>query len=198
MLNFGVFDSFLITKAIQDWGEFYRIHGKAIGSSFTWRTQPLELYSPLPKANHECKEKKQREKSNMKNSRGQQLLDTFRELHGVHFMHTIFHFEAWEVRNPTLQTVSELALKWRSYSHWKTITPSWRPISQLRNHKVLAAKLAFGCKMETFSLRNFVAHLACLRNPPECFQIFVTDSFRFFSSDICCLNPHSLLVIHQS
>ena len=57
---------FFITKAIQDWGEFYRFHGKANGSSFTRRIQALELYSPLPKANHECKEEKQREKSNMK------------------------------------------------------------------------------------------------------------------------------------
>ena len=50
----------------------------------------------------------------------------------------------------------------------------------LRNHKVLTMKLAFGYEMETFSLWNFAAHLACLRNPPECFQIFATDSFRFF------------------
>ena len=66
MLSFGVFDSFFITKEIQDWGEFYIILGKANGSSFTWRIQALELYSPLPKTNHECKEEKQREKSNMK------------------------------------------------------------------------------------------------------------------------------------
>ena len=44
MLSFGVFDSFLITKAIQDWGEFYRIHGKANGSSFTWWTQDLKWH----------------------------------------------------------------------------------------------------------------------------------------------------------
>ena len=47
-------------------------------------------------------------------------------------------------------------------------------------------------------LAKFHSHLACLRNPPECFQIFATDTFRFFSSDIWCLNPHFLLVIHQS
>ena len=151
MLSFGVFDSFFITKAIQDWGEFYRIHGKAIGSSFIWRTQALKLYSPLPKANHECKEGKQREKSNMRNSRGQQLLDTFRALFGVHFMHTICCFEAQEVRNLILQMVHKSELKRRSHSHWKPITPSWRPISQLRNHKVQTAKSAFGCKMETCS-----------------------------------------------
>ena len=43
-----------------------------------------------------------REKSNMKNSRGQKLLDTFRVLPGVHFMHTISRFESREVRSPTL------------------------------------------------------------------------------------------------
>ena len=34
-----------------------------------------------------------REESNMKNSRGWQLLDTFRVLPGVYFIHTIFFFE---------------------------------------------------------------------------------------------------------
>ena len=67
----------------------------------------------------------------------------------------------------------------------------------LRNHKVIATRSAFGCEMEAFSLQNFAAHLTCLRNPPECFQIFATETFRFFSSDICCLNPY-FLVIHQS
>ena len=42
-----------------------------------------------------------KEKSNMKNSRGQQLLDTFLVLPGVHFMHTISCFKAQEVRSPT-------------------------------------------------------------------------------------------------
>ena len=61
-----------------------------------------------------------------RNSRGQQLLDTFRVLSGVHFMHTICCFEALEVRSLTLQMVCELELKWRSYSHWKPIAPSWK------------------------------------------------------------------------
>ena len=52
-----------------------------------------------------------RQKSNMKNSRRQQVLDTFRVLPGVHFIHTISRFESWEVRSPTLQTVHELELK---------------------------------------------------------------------------------------
>ena len=35
------------------------------------------------------------EESNMKNSRGQQLLDIFQVLPGIHFMHTIGLFESW-------------------------------------------------------------------------------------------------------
>ena len=41
-------------------------------------------------------------------------------------MHSIFCFEAQEVKNPMLQTVCNLELKLRSYSHCKSITPSWR------------------------------------------------------------------------
>ena len=37
-----------------------------------------------------------------RNSRGQQLLDTFQVLSKVHFMHTICRFKYWEVRSPTL------------------------------------------------------------------------------------------------
>ncbi|KAL6311812.1 hypothetical protein AAG906_033327 [Vitis piasezkii] len=39
----------------------------------------------------------------------------FEALSGAQIVHTICHFEAWEVRNPILQTVSDLDLKRRSY-----------------------------------------------------------------------------------
>ena len=48
-------------------------------------------------------------------------------------MYTIFCFEAWEFRSPTLQTVCKLELKQRSYGHLKTIASSYAKISQLRN-----------------------------------------------------------------
>ena len=69
-----------------------------------------------------------KEKSTMKHSRGQSLSATFGALPGVQFMHIICRFEAREVSNPMLQTVCDSELKWRSYSHWKPITPSWRKI----------------------------------------------------------------------
>ena len=69
----------------------------------------------------------------------------------------------------------------------------------LRNQP-LAAKSAFGCEMisqPSCSSAKFRSHFVRLRNSPECFQIFATNVFCYFASDICCLNPNSLLVIHQ-
>ena len=40
-----LFDSFLITKAIWDWGELFGIHGKAMEISETWRTKALKSFS---------------------------------------------------------------------------------------------------------------------------------------------------------
>ena len=37
--------------------------------------------------------------------------DKFRGLCGVHYIHTIYRFEAWEVRSPTLQTVCKSEMK---------------------------------------------------------------------------------------
>ena len=45
--------------------------------------------------------------------------DKFGALSGVHFIHTIYRFEAREVRSPTLQTVCKSELKRKSYDHLK-------------------------------------------------------------------------------
>ena len=87
----------------------------------------MKLPNPLPKPNQECKEEKQIEESNI--NQGKHIQDTFRALTGVHFIHTIDLFEAWEVRSPTLQTVHELELKRRSYDHLKTTALSCGKIS---------------------------------------------------------------------
>ena len=47
----------------------------------------------------------------MGNSKGHQLKDKFRALYGVHCIHTIYRFEAWEVRSPTIQEVCKSELK---------------------------------------------------------------------------------------
>ena len=60
----------------------------------------------------------------MRNSKGQQLQGKFRALTGDHCLHDIYHFESWEFKIPTLQTVYNLELKRRSYGHLKAIAPS--------------------------------------------------------------------------
>ena len=45
--------------------------------------------------------------------------DIVRALSRLHCIHTIYRFEAWEVRSPTLQTVSKSELKRKSYGHCK-------------------------------------------------------------------------------
>ena len=37
--------------------------------------------------------------------------DKFRAIYGIHFIHTIYRFEAWEVMSPTLQTMCKSELK---------------------------------------------------------------------------------------
>ena len=61
--------AFLSPKQSKIEGELYVNHEKANGSSFIGRIQALELWSPFPKANQECKKEKQREESNIKKSK---------------------------------------------------------------------------------------------------------------------------------
>ena len=74
---------------------------------------------------------------------------------------------------------------------------------RLRNQPLATKSQGDGSEISLW-LRNGDLQLAkfsspsCMRNSPEYFQIFAIDFFRFFSSDICYLNPHSLFVIHQS
>ena len=51
------------------------------------------------------------------------FLRTFGALSEVHFLHAIYHFKAQEVKNPTLQTVYDLELKWGRYGLQKTTAP---------------------------------------------------------------------------
>ena len=64
-----------------------------------------------------------------------------------------------------------------------------------------AAKSTFGCEMisqPSCSSAKFRSHFVRLWNSPECFPIFATDILRYFSLDIWCLNPQTLLVTHLS
>nr|CAN71321.1 hypothetical protein VITISV_021051 [Vitis vinifera] len=99
------------------------------------KNQALELHIPLPKSFKVCKERsKEKRKNRVKENRGKLaavFFCTFGALPEVHFLHYIYHFKAQEVKNPMLQTVRDLELKRRSYSHCKQITPKCCEISLL-------------------------------------------------------------------
>ena len=69
--------------------------------------------------------------------------DIFGALSRVHFIHTIYRFEAREVKSPILQTVSKLELKRKSYGHCKKTEPSWAGISHT---SIQGAKIFAPCE----------------------------------------------------
>ena len=132
--------------------------------------EELKLWNPLlPWVNPECKEEKQREICD-EAFLMTVMSATFEALSEVQFMHSICCFEAQEVNNPMLQTVHNLELKRRSYSHCKSITLSWRKhfAKVLRNHFAAkgwfrsATKLAFSLRCSASKCCNsFISALNC-------------------------------------
>ena len=59
------------------------------------------------------------------------FLCTFGAISEVHFLHSIYHLKAQEVKNPMLQMARDSELKRRSYSHCKSITLKCCEISLL-------------------------------------------------------------------
>ena len=89
--------------------------------------QALELHSPLPKSFKVCKERTmEKRKAKWKNQRTAAVVFfcIFGVLPEVYFLHAIYHFKAQEVKNPTLQTVYDLELKWGRYGLRKTTASS--------------------------------------------------------------------------
>ena len=68
----------------------------------------------------ECKEEKQAKWRGKQRTAAAVFFRTFGALPEVHFLHAIYHFKAQEVKNPTLQTVYNLELKWGRYGLRKT------------------------------------------------------------------------------
>ena len=95
--------------------------------------------------------------------KGHQLQGKFGALPWVHFLHATYHFEAREVRSPTLQTVCNLELKQGSYGQLKATAQSWWWIS---HWYFLMRKFSHKhCLMRKFShwlslMRNFLHHLS--------------------------------------
>ena len=73
------------------------------------------------------------------------------------FSTCLYHFKAQEVKNPTLQTMYDLELKWGRYGLRKTTASSWRTNSHLMNLELQHAKLKpnlrkWFCNLQTWIL----------------------------------------------
>ena len=150
-----------------DGGATWTSYGKAFGSSNSWRTK---LWSSIAlfqiRSKYARKEQWRRGKQSKEKQGGNQrtasavFFGTFGALPEVHFLHAIYHFKAQEVKNPTLQTVYDLELKWGRYGLWKTTASSWGIISHDGNQ---------GAKFLSPKCGNF-AHLKprCEIGTPTC------------------------------
>ena len=98
-------------------------------SSNSWRPKLWSFIALcLSRSKYARNEHWRKEKQSEENRRqaAAVFLCTFGALPEVHFLHAIYHFKSQEVNNPMLQTVRNSELKRRSYSHFKSITLSWR------------------------------------------------------------------------
>ena len=114
------------------------------------------------------------------------FLRTFGALIEVHFLHAIYHFKAQEVKNPTLQTVYDLELKWGRYALRKTTAPGLCEIRTTPWNSHNTFSLCEACaKLAQHSHNIRTAHAWCEFSsvPPTPREIF---SFRYF-----CINFHS-------
>ena len=75
------------------------------------------------------KEEKQAKWREAKRTVAAVFFRTFGALPEVHFLHAIYHFKSLEVKNPTLQTVHDLELKWGRYGLRKPTAPAYAKIS---------------------------------------------------------------------
>ena len=141
-------------------GELCIIHGKANGSSFTWRIQALELCSPLLKPNQESKEEKQREESNMKKFK--------RRAAAGHISSTswsLFHayyMSFWSFGSQESNTLNGTQIRAKMKKLW----PLEDNCTKLKNNFVSCEITNSTCEMDTFNLRNFRKSCFNLGNPP--------------------------------
>ena len=158
-----------MTKAIRDWGELFGIHGKAMESLETWRTEALKSFAISKSRMQGGEAKRNLTWSILDDSRVSHFWSTSWSPNYACYMSL-----AQEVNNPMLQTICDSELKWKSYSHWKPITPSWRKI--LHGYEMLS----FCCEISQPSYTHSCGVL--LKLPDICDWHFEIFCFRYLMS----------------
>ena len=134
VLSFGVLIAFWSPKQSEIEGELYIVHGKAFGSSNSWRTKLWSSVALCQSRSKYARKEQRREEKQREENRGQQLQSSFELLE--HFPKSIFYmiYTTSKLRKSTIQCFKRCMI-----SHCKQITPSWRKIfSRLRNQPFVA------------------------------------------------------------
>ena len=155
-------------------------------SSETWRTEALKSFAISKSGMQGGEAKRNLPWSILDDSHYQPLLEYFLELN----LCMLYVFSK-------LEKSAIQCFKWCTIQSWNEGVTAIRIRSLQAEGKFrTAAKSALGCENGVLLLQNFAALL--LWNFSWSFPRFATDILRFFALDIWCLNPHSLLVTHQS
>ena len=113
---------------------------------------------------------------------------TFVALPEVHFLHSIYHFKAQKVKNPTIQTMYNLELKWGRYGLRKTTASSWGTISH-------DGKQGANSSVQSMGISHTSNQSAKLQLQRAKIGYFC---WLFFFWYFLCLNFHFLLVCSHS
>ena len=137
--------------------------------------------------NERSKEEKQAKWREAKRTAAAVFFRTFGVLLEVHFLHTIYHFKALEVKNPTLQTMHDLELKWGRYGLRKTTAPG---LCEIRTTPSGCAKLVRNSH-NTFKIRTI--HAWC-----EFSSVFADSTLDLFLCIFFYVISFLILVTSQS
>ena len=150
------------------------------------------------KPNQECKKEKQREESNMKKTKRiatvGHILNTSWSPFYVYYM--LFRILGSQESNASngVQIGAEMKKLWALEDNRAQPKDNF---ASCEITKVNLRNQGPTCEMDNSTCEIFASHISTCRIhcvlPDICDRIFY-----IFSSDICCLNPYFLLVIHQS
>ena len=122
VLSFGVLIAFWSPKQSKIEGELYIVHGKAFGSSNSWRTKVWISIALCQSRSKYARKEQRREEKQSEENRGQQLQSSFALLE--HFPKSIFYilYTISKLRKSRIQCFKRCAI--RSWNEEVTATAS--------------------------------------------------------------------------
>ena len=187
VLSFGVLIAFLSPKQFKNEGELYIVHGKAFGSSNSWRTKLWSSIALFQSRSKYARKEQRREEKQSEENRGQQLQSSFPLL--KHFPKSIFYmiYTISKLRKSRIQRFKRCAI--RSWNERVTAIAS-RSLQVEGRIVHSAVKSPFCCEMISqpflsvceISQTPFSLAKWFLEHPDICYRHWEIFSIRFLLS----------------